>query len=142
MKRQDMTIVVDFPPIYDEIAAVFRIYDRRDVVFAWGDRIYNPYELVIPTEILAHEAVHGGRQGSLEAGIREWWKRYMEDRAFRFAEEVHAHRAEYLWLMQNAPRGRRRSALKLVASKLASPLYGNMATASDARKILRSTLNG
>lgn len=137
----DQTIVLDHPPIYDEISSVFRIYDRRDVVFAWGDRIYNPYDVHIPTEILAHEAVHGGRQGTREQDIRDWWKRYMEEVHFRLAEEVHAHRAEYLWLMNHAPRGRRRSALKLVAGKLASPLYGQMLKPAEAKKLITMALD-
>ena len=120
---------------------MFRIYDRRDVVFAWGDKLYNPYELAIPGHILAHEAVHGGRQGSREPEIRDWWKQYMESHAFRFAEELAAHRAEYIHLMRNAPRKQRRSALKQVAERLSSPLYGRMVSPSQARKVIAAALD-
>lgn len=135
------TIVLDHPPIYDELAAVFRIWDRRDVVFSWGDRIYNPYDVYIPPAILAHEAIHGHRQGSREQDIRDWWARYMDGHQFRLAEELHAHRAEYVYLMRNAPRNERRRALKLVSGKLASPLYGRMLRPSDARRMIAAALD-
>ena len=133
----EQTIVTDFPPIYNEIAAVFRIHERRDVVFSFGSKLYNPYALVLPGQIIAHEAVHGERQGEDGNGILSWWKRYMEDKGFRFVEELHAHRAEYRWLMENGNRKQRRSALKEVAGRLASPMYGRMVDVREAKQLLR-----
>lgn len=141
MTHAEQIIVIDYPPIYDEIVAVFRLYDRTDVIFAWGNRVYNPHGLVIPTHLLAHEAVHGGRQGERDDDIRDWWARYMCDRGFRLSEEVLAHRAEYVWLLQHAPRKQRRSALKQVAERLSSPLYGRMTTPPEARRIIAAALD-
>ena len=129
------TIVVDFPPNYDEIAAVFRIHSRRDVIFAFGPRLFNPYNLAIPDHLIAHEAVHGGRQGTGQA-ILDWWKQYLEDRAFRLVEETAAHRAEYRWLMTHGNRKERRRAMNEVSGRLASPLYGSMILPVEARRLL------
>ena len=131
-------IVLDFPPIYSEIAAVFRIHECRDVVFSFGPRLYNPYGLTIATEILAHEAIHGVRQRTGDH-VLDWWKRYMEEPKFRLAEEAQAHRAEYRWLLAHGARKQRRKALKQVAIKLASPLYGRLVNADKARRILKAT---
>ena len=70
-----------------------------------------------------HEAVHGIRQK--EFGVEDWWDRYIEDKAFRYHEEMLAHRAEYLSMIRDGSnRNMRRMALKQVAKRLASPLYG------------------
>lgn len=130
-------IVLDFPPLYAEIAAVFRIHERRDVVFSFGPRLYNPHNVYVPDSIIAHEAVHGHRQGESKDDIHDWWKRYMEDVTFRATEEIHAHRAEYSWLCEHGSRRERRRALKAVAAKLASPLYGRMLTVPQARIMLK-----
>jgi len=136
VNRPAQEVIVDFPPIYSEIEAVFRIHDRRDIVFSFGPVVYNPHNLVIPPELVEHEALHGHRQGTGQR-VLDWWKRYMEDITFRFVEEVHAHRAEYRWLMDNGNRQTRRTACKLVAAKLASPLYGNLVSASEAQKVIK-----
>ena len=129
--------IFDFPPLYEEIAAVFRIHERRDIVFSFGPCLYNPHQVEIPTDIVAHEAIHGMRQGSGD-DILDWWKRYMEDPTFRLVEEAHAHRVEYRWLLEHGTRRERRRALKRVAAKLASPLYGGLVTSSEARKLLKA----
>ena len=78
-----MKIVFDFPPIYDDIRAVFPMADRGGVIFAWGNKIYNPSRVNIPSQLIAHEAVHGRRQG---ADVRGWWRRYLYEKEFRLAE--------------------------------------------------------
>ena len=129
-------VICDFPPIYPKISERFGIVGRRDIVFSFGPQLYNPYGCHISDAILAHEAVHGGRQGAGVEQILNWWTRYMEDRLFRFVEETHAHRAEYRWLAAHAPRRDRRRALKEVSLKLAAPLYGSLVTPAQARRVL------
>ncbi len=123
--------------MYDEIAAVFRVYGRKDVIYSWGERIYNPHDNIISPQLLDHEAVHGRRQTSDESKIRDWWKRYMEDIPFRFEEEIEAHQAEYAWFMTYGTRHQRRAALKQVATRLCGPLYGYLCNPAKARAILR-----
>lgn len=129
-----MRIVADFPPLYDEIAAAF---DLRGIqaIFCWGGRIYNPSGILITPALMAHEAVHGARQG---LDITGWWRRYIEDPAFRLAEEIPAHREEYRVTVEHARnRNERRAAEKGIARRLASPLYGRMITLPAARRLVR-----
>lgn len=130
-----MRIVKDYPPIFDEIDRAFNLNGRR-VIFAWGDTIFNPYDIDVPPCLLAHEAVHGARQG---ADILGWWRRYMDEPAFRFAEEVPAHIAEYQSLVSGAGGNRdaRRRYLTHVAQRLASPLYGSLISVDKAKQQLK-----
>ncbi|KKL44563.1 hypothetical protein LCGC14_2364460 [marine sediment metagenome] len=107
-------------------------------MFSFGPKLYNPHGVFIPDEILAHEAVHGFRQGETVADTLEWWRRYMAEPAFRLAEELPAHKAELQWLIDHNSRRDRRRAIKQIAAKLASPLYGSLVTPSQARKLLKA----
>lgn len=130
-------IVNDFPPLYDEIAAEFGLISQDEIIFSWGDRLYNPNSLDIPPALIAHEAVHGERQGSGQK-IRDWWQRYIEERRFRLNEEIPAHLAEYQHILKNGNRYERRAALKVTAGRLAAPLYGSLITPVDAIETLRT----
>lgn len=128
-----MEIVVDYPPNFDEIDAALHVRGKH-IIFAFGEKIYNPMGDDVGPWLVAHESVHGERQGS---DILGWWRRYLEDPDFRLAEEIPAHIAEYDWLKRYAPsRQQRRMAKKVVAQKLASPLYGRLVTPSKAKIIL------
>ena len=121
--------------MFDEIDARFHIR-FKPVIFAWGYIIYNPMNINIPPQLVAHETVHGARQIKDIAG---WWRRYIDDDAFRLAEEILAHRAEYRSLIKNAlNRNQRRSALKATAKRLSSPLYGRMMTQSRAATLIKN----
>jgi hypothetical protein len=131
-----MRVVYDRPPMFDEIDARFHIRGKP-VIYAWGSIIYNPQRIDIPPQLMAHEAVHGARQ--LRIGIVAWWKLYIESDRFRLAEELPAHIAEYRWLAEQAPsRRQRRAALKIVAARLAAPLYGGIVTKSAAAELLKA----
>lgn len=124
--------------MWDEIAAVFHLKPGRGIIFSWGaDRIYNPDGVVVGPDLLAHEAVHGERQGTNPASIRQWWVRYLDDPQFRLQEELPAHVCEYQWWLQNGTRPERRRALKEIAYRLSSPLYGRLIGKSMARDLLR-----
>lgn len=126
------------PPNIDAIAAVFPMARGPNVVFAYGKKIFNPSGEKLPNEIIEHEKVHGERQLALKGGVEEWWKRYLNDLDFRYEEELVAHRKEYRTLTEEAPsRQMRRGALKHVAKKLCSPLYGKMVTMDQAMKDLK-----
>lgn len=127
-----MRIVIARPPLYDLINSKFRIAGKS-VFFAWGDVIYNPAGVQIPPSLIAHESVHGRRQGS---DIEGWWGRYIDDPQFRLAEEIPAHIAEYRFLCENAGRHDRRAGLAIIAKRLSGPLYGGLISFSDAKKLL------
>lgn len=131
------TVINDFPPLYDAIDAAFHVRGRAGVIYSFGDVIYCPDGKPIPPEYLAHEAVHGRRQGSGPM-VLDWWRRYIDDPKFRLAEEIPAHVAEYRWLLEHGNRGERRAAANAVAARLSSPLYGRMIGRSTALHMLRS----
>lgn len=129
-----MRIVQDVPPIWDEIDARFDVAGKP-VIFAWGDIIYNPTNIDVPASLLAHEMMHGRRQGDDIVG---WWRRYIDEPDFRLVEEIPAHQAEYLAMMQTAQnRNERRRQAKLIARRLSGPLYGRMITSARAMQILK-----
>ncbi len=129
-------IIVAKPPVYDRCVHAFgeATIVGKPILWSWGDAIYNPLDIDIPRELLAHEAVHGLRQlGVVEA----WWNRYLADTDFRFEEEIIAHRAEWRNLVKWA-RGTAKH-LDAIAGRLASPLYGNMASLDVARARMLTT---
>jgi hypothetical protein len=129
-----MRIVKDFPPNYEAIAARFDI--TESVIFAYGDVIYNPSGGIIPPSVMAHEQVHGTRQG---ADVEWWWKRYLDDDEFRLFEEIQSHRAEYKYLYDRTKdRNARAKALHIVAARLVAPLYGygHLITHARAKAVL------
>lgn len=128
-----MIIRHERPPLWDLIDETFDVAGKG-VIFAWGDTIFNPWHVPIGPELLAHEAVHGARQGD---DIEGWWRRYCADPAFRLAEEIPAHVAEYRKHIDLAPnRAARRSALSFVASRLADPLYGGLISVGRAKQVI------
>ena len=131
-----MREVFQRPPLFDLINAKFHVAGRP-VIFSWGDIIYNPMCIRLTPALKAHEAVHGARQLAWRGGVEQWWRDYISSKAFRLDEEIRAHRAEYLKLIeQQSNRHGRRAALKQTAKRLASPLYGGVVTVAKAREIL------
>lgn len=109
------------PPNFKSIANVFPGARGHGVIFAYAPYIYAPHHPNgIPAELVAHEEIHIARQS--EIGVEKWWALYFTNTTFRFVEELLAHRAEYQHLGKMS-RQVRRSALKVVAKKLAAPLY-------------------
>ncbi len=132
-----MEVVMDFPPIYDEIISVFP-KAGCSVIFAWGNKIYNPDRVSIPSQLIAHEAVHGRRQGS---DIYGWWRRYLDEKEFRLAEEILAHIVEMEYLMgPNPNRQTRRQILRSTSKRLANPLYRYGISREQARVLLKREL--
>lgn len=129
-----MKIIIDRPPNFKDIVAKFPMASNKGVIFAFNGSIYNPSNITVTPELMAHERVHCLRQGNKEAAL-EWWKQYLENPEFRYYEELLAHSQEYMTLADNASnRNQRRSALKSVSKKLASPLYGRMVSHKQASK--------
>ena len=141
-RHMTQRIVQEFPPLYDELAQVFGLAGKRGVIFSWGHTIYNPYGRMIPPHLIAHEAAHGARQGSSDATIRAWWSRYIDEPRFRLEEEVIGHTAELQWWLKHGNRNERRRALRTVATRLASPLYGPVIGRSAAEAVLRESVKG
>lgn len=119
--------------MFDEIDVVFNIKDK-EVIFAWGNTIYNPSGFDISPELMVHETVHGARQlGDIEG----WWQKYLNDSGFRMFEEILAHRSEYLYVMEHGNRQQRRRALKIISDRLSGPLYNRMISNAHARSLIK-----
>jgi hypothetical protein len=129
-----MKIVRDFPPNYVAIALAFDLRGRKPV-FAWWDVIFNPHGIEIGPELMAHEALHADRQKRWPGGAEAWWQQYIADPRFRLMEELLAHVAEYrAYLETNGDtRQVRRVVLARLATRIASPLYGNLISVRDAK---------
>lgn len=131
-----MKVIYQYPPIIDQIVERFGVRVRHNVIFSWGDRLYNPDRIQIPPELMAHEQVHGYRQRD---DIEGWWDQYIHNIKFRLAEEILAHRAELQYIVEHATcRQHRRRALKTTAQRLAAPLYGHMISVKNAKIILKN----
>jgi len=137
-----MRIVIAEPPLIDRIDEAFKVRGKP-VIFAWGDKIYNPMGINVGPELVAHEKVHGERQIAQfgDDDVEGWWDRYIEDPQFRLAEEIPAHVAEYAFLCGtnahrwNSQRNMRRTYAAAIARKLSSPLYGNLISFEVAKKM-------
>lgn len=101
----------------------------RNIIFAYGDTIYNPSRVEIPPQLIRHEEVHLMRQGGDPAS---WWDRYIAEPDFRLAEEIPAHAAEYLGCVAQY----RERALDEIATKLSSALYGSLISVPAAREAI------
>ena len=131
-------IVVEKPPVYEQCIRAFgrENIEGKAIIWAWGDRIYNPTDIDISRELLAHEAVHGERQGPNEGSIRTWWLQYLEDAAFRYEEERLAHRAEWHTIRKYSAGKNLTPYFEGIAAKLASPLYGKLISVDGAKLAL------
>ena len=142
-----MRIINDWPPNIVSLRAAFPLEGVQGLVFSYGDRVYAPTSQVIHQSIQAHERVHCDRQMVYPGGVAAWWLDYIADPAFRLAEEIPAHRAEYQWWVarpgSDKPVDGFRSArlyhLTHIARRLASPLYGSMLNLAAAKRAIEAT---
>ena len=117
-------IVIDRPPNFDRIVAAFPDAVKPGVIFAYGDRIYNPSGGVIPAALMRHEGVHCNRQLiGMDNSVERWWERYLVDAEFRYQEELKAHVAEYQAQLPGLDRNSRAKLLMATAARLCAPLY-------------------
>lgn len=128
-----MQIIPTTPPNYEEILKAFPNASKPGTIFAYAPDVYYPGGARLPQHLVDHEYVHIMRQH--EVGVEKWWQLYIRDMDFRYMEELLAHRAEYRSLLATATsRQQRRAALKAVAKRLCSPLYGRIVSLENAMK--------
>lgn len=136
-----MKIVGYHPPNFAAIAAVFPCArTQRGVLFAYGDTVYNPDNVMVDQYLQAHEQVHLDQQAGLPA---EWWKLYLECIPFRLNQEVEAHRAEWKAFREDPARNRneRRVYLRTISERLSSPLYRFGITTTTAKFLIAGKEN-
>lgn len=132
-----LKIVQAYPPNYEEICAAFPIVrDRSSVVFTYGETLYAPGNKTgsIPHDLRVHEETHVRQQA--EIGVEEWWKRYMADPQFRLDQEVDAYHNQYM-AMSKPDRDKH---IRRIAGDLCGPMYGNLVSLEEAKRLIRNGL--
>lgn len=127
------------PPNFDAIVQILPEANKEGIIFAYAPDVYVPKPTgKLHQSLVAHEKVHVRQQECYvkfvknreghdkpEAfGVTEWWARYLTDGAFRFDQELEAHRAEYNWWRKHKPGRRAQDMLQRIAGRLSSGLYG------------------
>jgi len=131
-----MKIVIAYPPNYEEICQRFDIRNRKTIIFAYGDKLYNPGGGHIDESLMVHEETHERQQKAI--GIEEWWKRYLADDDFRLSQEVEAYRNQYEHAKKILSRPARRALLKHIINDLSGKMYGNIISAEEAERLVRN----
>lgn len=131
-----MKILTERPPCFEDALKAFK-FDENKTVFAYGDVIYNPGNIVIDQHLLAHETVHAKQQNFDPTVAKLWWMRYIEDPKFRLEQEIEAYGAQYASICKAVrDKNQRFKNLHMLAEFLASPLYGSIIGITEAtRKI-------
>ena len=139
-----LRIIKAYPPNYPAIRARFPAAGGHGVWFCYGDRIYAPTLTQIPPWIVKHEEVHS-RQQEVAGGPEAWWRRYLEDDAFRYSEELMGHIAEWEAFKDKVPfptRKEKERMLEAIARRLSGPLYGGDGGIEGYKKALSQITNG
>jgi hypothetical protein len=129
-------IIKAFPPNFTTLTKHFPIKGRPGIVYAYGDRIYNPSGGDLAPQVIAHETVHCNRQIARLDGVEGWWEFYIESTCFRLLEELAAHRVE--WANYSATHSIKDAAryLDMMVARISGPLYKHMIEPDDARRLI------
>lgn len=137
-----LQIVKALPPNYPELCKAFDIANRRGVIFCFGPTLYNPDGVDLDAAILAHEELHSARQAAF-GGVDLWWRRYLDDRRFRFDEEVPAWSLQYHLTAKDIPNRQQRQRLLMHYAKvLSGPMYDCGLPRERVKRLIRETAAG
>lgn len=133
-----MKIVNEFPPAFDKINNIFSL--NKDVIYTFGDTIYNPGNCNITPDVEAHEEVHQKQQGD---NPTLWWNRYLEDPLFRLNQELEAYQRQYEFFCSvHKDKNRRFKFLHQLATVCSSGIYGNMIRPNEAMRRIKGQQKG
>ena len=120
------------PPVWDDVMDAFpAARNKRGLLFAYGDTIYNPHLVNVSPSLEAHETIHIWQQ--INVHPREWWDTYIRSDKFRWECEQFAHLAEWVVESRQGNRHDRRASLHMVAAKLSADLYNWTPPVSQGR---------
>lgn len=128
-----MKVARGYPPNYEQIRRKFKLRGRN-VVFTYGDTVYNPNGDSIPDHLEAHEATHVEQQAI--SGPESWWKLYLNSPRFRLEQELEAYINQYRYIKEHYGRQDRIGLLKKIAGDLASELYVVRLKRRDAERLI------
>lgn len=107
---------------------------------AFNRTIYLPPDVTeCPQSMFVHEGVHLRQQGYSLLGALIWWVKYITNKDFRYEQELEAYRTQVKWFNdthKTATFQQQYQYRMAVAEVLASPMYGNITTTSEAFKAL------
>lgn len=130
-----ITMIMGFPPNIEKIRNAFGELPPN-VVFAYGEIIFNPSGMPIPEPCRIHELTHMAQQG---ADVEGWWDNYINSKKFRFDQELEAFSNEYnCYRTHQKDRNKAAVFLHSCAKRLSSELYGSLVTHSEAITLLRN----
>lgn len=125
-----MKISYEKPPNFAVLEKKFGV-KWEDIVVTYGDTVHCPAPLA--EHVLKHEAIHVRQQG--EMGVEEWWKRYLDEPEFRYGQELEAYREQFRFIRSVVKdRNKQSGWLQELATALAGPMYGEIASRSEAAK--------
>lgn len=131
-----VSVVKDYPPNYEQICAAFpEVRNIKTVIFTYGNNIYNPGGWPIDEALMLHERVHVSQQ--LEMGVEEWWQEYLDNPQFRTNQEIEAYQVQFRHLKSYSARPVWRRELDRLARDLSSPIYGNILSFDEAKKVIK-----
>jgi hypothetical protein len=132
-----MHIKIANPPNFESICATFQITPKT--IFTYGETIYNPFGLLIPEHLVAHEAVHGKQQNHNDHDAALWWGKYLRDSAFRVDQESKAYARQWKYICDfTRDRNEQARILFDFARVLSGPLYGNCIGFNEALILIKS----
>ena len=105
---------------------------RDNIVFTYAPNIHTPSGKV-SEDLYIHEMTHIKQQGDDPEG---WWKKYLEDKEFRFSQELEAYANQWNHIKLHYSRNKMLLLLNHMAESLAGPMYGNLITAEKAKELI------
>jgi len=136
-----MTIKNENPPMLKRIFGAGMNPDLGNVIFTYGDTIYNPSGRDIPDYLIEHESVHTKQQGDDPKG---WWERYLNDPYFRFEQEVEGYARQFAFMcnhpnkrMRVTDRNKRHLILMDLGNSLSGPTYNKIVKLSYAMQQIK-----
>jgi len=127
--------IKEYPPNYEQIKETFPVESTDNVVFTYGDTLYNPHKLKITEDLWLHEEVHQKQQ----VDPKQWWDMYCENEQFRLDQELEAYGRQYAYI-KSLPiiTKERRTFLDFISEILSSNLYGNIISFKVAESKIRN----
>ena len=154
MTIDNMRVIQDFPPNYQDIVAVLGDVSKSNPVFCYGDIIYNPFKREITPDVEYHESIHARQQAQFTTPDM-WYMRYLTDRDFRFVQEIEAYGEQFKFGKERVKsvqadlvqKGQRLSGgaskitdafLDSLATELSGEAYGTLCSFGEARSKIRN----
>ena len=130
-----MKVVREYPPNIADIRS--GLTPGEHTVFTYGDTLYAPNlpeDGTIAEHLMVHEEIHSKQQKDPE----RWWIDYLIDPGFRLSQELQAYAAQYQYVKEHFNRSYQRRFLHLIASDLASPMYGGIISIQQAEDAIKN----